>query len=222
MKQDTGKDNNILRITFLIGVFLLLVKLLNAQDTTKTFQLGVNGYVSYNGIGRTNINPSIVTSYGRHTVFIGVLLVDNIDVLQNGYLPGLQLGYQFYPNGKEKIFNLFFEYDFNLLKAKIENDNPTSLSINQNSYSAMETLEVFNIEQYLGYGFNIQFLKRFYFTTSVGIGCGWYQRQFIYNCDNGQVIKLGDRKPYFGMPTGIFKTGIGFNFLPWKKNKNNK
>jgi hypothetical protein len=205
----------------IIIIFIVssLSNILIAQDTIRTFQLGVNGYISYNGIGRANINPSVVTNYGKHTVFMGVLLVDKVDVLQKGYLPGLQLGYQFYPNGKEKIFDLFFEYDFDLLKVKMKNDTPTSLSFNQNDYYAMETLEVFNIEQYLGYGFNIQFLNHFYFTTTAGIGCGWYQRQFIYNCDNGEVIKMGDRKLYFGMPTGIFKTGIGFNFWPWKKNK---
>lgn len=203
-----------------ILVLLTLCNILIAQDSTQRFQLGVNGFYSYNGIGNnSNINASIVASYGRHSVNAGIILASGLDVLKAGYKPGFQFGYQFYPVRKQKIFNSFIAYDIDVINAKITNKYPTSIYIDNGYYKAMETINVLNIEQYIGYGLKINFLKRFYFTSNIGVGCGWHQKEFIYDCDDGQIRKSGANKPQFYAPTFICKAGLGFNFWPWKMNK---
>ena len=188
------------------------------QDSTKTLVLGLCGHISYNNIGDQNVNPSIVANYGKSTYFIGPLLADNVDPIQKRYLTGLQLGYQIYPNGKGKVFSFFFEFDFNLLSSKIKSEQ-TDFYWGNTKYIGTRTIEIFHLDNYLSYGFNIHFLKRFYFSTSLGLGGGWSKKEFIWKANTGEVFTSGNSKPNFSYFNGIFKAGLGCNFWTIKKRK---
>lgn len=204
----------------IIFTLLTLSNILIAQDSTHRVQLGVNGFYSYSGFREDlEINASFVVSYDRHTINAGIFLAPDLDFDQEGYKPGFQFGYQIYPNKKQKTFNSFVAYDIYIIKAKIKDGNPTRFYYNDTNCMAMETLSIFNIEQYIGYGLKINFLKHYYFTSSIGVGCGWYQSEHIYECDDGQTRKYGGNKFYFSKPYFICKAGLGINFWPWKKSK---
>jgi len=189
-----------------------------AQDSTNRLLLGVAGHISYNDIGNQNINPSIVANYKKHTFFLGPLLADNVDPAQKWYLPGLQLGYQIYPNGKGKVFSFFFEYDFNLLSSKIKSGQ-TDFYWGNTKYTGERTIKIFNNSHYLSYGFNVHFLKYFYLSTSLGLGAGWYKKEFIWKANTGEIFTDGGGKPNFSYFNGIFKAGIGCNFWKIKRRK---
>jgi hypothetical protein len=199
----------------IVFIIFFLTQTSYSQDTTKTLKLGVCGHITYNNIGDRNINPSIVANYGKSTYFIGPLLADNVDPAQKNYLVGLQTGYQIYPNGKGKVFSFFFEYDMNLLSSKIISDAAdfywySSNSINK--YNGTRHLEVFDFSHYISYGFNVHFLKQFYFSTSLGVGCGWYKKQFIWNAQTGETFNSGNDVATFDYLDGMLKVGLGYNF----------
>jgi hypothetical protein len=187
----------------------------NAQDSTKKLVLGICGHFSMNNVGHQNINPSIVVNYGKSSIFIGPLLAKNVDPSQKTYLPGLQCGYQFYPNSKKRVFSFFFQYDLNFLSAKLYSD-PTDFFWNNNYYFGTRKIEIFNFSQCLSYGFNIHFLKRFYFSTSLGLGGGWYKKEYIWEANTVEVFTTGNNNPNFYIDF-LFKAGLGYNFWTAKK-----
>lgn len=198
---------------------ILIIILLNltlhvfAQDSTKSLLLGVAGHISTSDNGNQNINPSIVANYKKYTLFLGPFLASKEDPVLNNYLHGLQLGYQIYPNGKGKTFSFFFEYDFNLLSSKIKSEQ-IDFYWDNTKFTGVRTLKIFNNSHYLSYGFNVHFLKYFYFSTSIGLGAGWSKQEFIWKANTGETFNSGGGKPYFSYFNGIFKAGIGCNF--WK------
>lgn len=191
-------------------IFTAMLSLVSpAQDSTKTILLGLSSQVSYNTIG-PNINLALVGNYKKHTLFIGPLLASDVDPSQNSYLPGLQLGYQIYPNGRTRAFSFFLEYNFNYLAAKL-NSGQTNFVIDSTKYTGERTIDIFSNAHFLSYGFNLHFLKYFYFTVSTGLGPTWNKVEFIYKANTGQVFTQGSDIIY-GL-NGLIKLGIGCNFL---------
>ena len=191
-----------------------------SQDTTKTWLLGVCGHIAYNNIGDGNIQPSMVANYGKNTYFIGPLLANNVDPAQKNSLLGLQAGYQFYPNGKGKVFSFFFQYEMNLLSSKFVSDAADFYWYSNNSiskYNGTRTTQVFDFSHYVSYGFNLHFLQQFYLSTSIGVGGGWYKKQFTWNAQTGETFTSGNDQATFDYLDGMFKVGLGYNFWKIKK-----
>lgn len=185
------------------------------QDSAKTFQLGLDISLGYNNTGRGNFLPAVTVSGNRHGVFAGPLLINNADPVQRGPLFGIQAGYQFYPNGRQKTFNLFFEYDFNFLDGKIVDTAPAMIT---NPYGGVKTRTIgfFSLFNYFSYGFRLNILKGLYLKTNVGLGLGWSGEEFKYEYWSGNVSGDFRMPPYF--TTGwLIKGGLGYDFLAVKK-----
>jgi hypothetical protein len=186
-----------------------------SQDSTKTLLIGVAGHISINDLGHLNTNPSVVANYKKHTLFLGPLFSAGVHPTENIILPGLQLGYQIYPNGKGKVFSFFFEYNFNFLSAKIKSGQ-TDFYWGYNKYTGERLIKILNNSHYLSYGFNVHFLKYFYFSTSLGLGKSWYKEESIWKANTGEKFSSGGKRN-FNYINGLFKVGIGCNFLNIKK-----
>jgi hypothetical protein len=199
-----------------IFLFFLLITLqtVSGQDTTNAIILGTDISLGFNQVGNGNYFPSITASKGKHIVFLGPILVNNADIGQTKLLVGLQTGYQIYPNGQQNRFNLFFEYDFIFLSAKIVDEYPCPTGIPYNN-AKKRTIDFFSLENYFSYGFKLNMFKGFYFKTNFGVGFGWYKKQFNYEYCNGQN-SINERRPKFWPLGGLFKVGVGYNFLTIK------
>jgi len=216
----------------LFYILIITSTLSSAQDTIRPIKLGVA--INYINEGQdiiNAINPSAIVYYKKHSAFIGALIIptySEIDQyfssisplygysnlnLQTKYSLGLQMGYKIYPNKKGKVFNFFFDYNLSFLKSKI------NYSIN-NLYSSTHdniklNLEIFDFYNFIGYGFDVNFLKHFYLTTNFGIGLGWNH----YESNPSYLIggMFMSSESYVLEPSAIIKIGLGYNFLSLKK-----
>ncbi|MEO6306000.1 MAG: hypothetical protein ABIP51_22830 [Bacteroidia bacterium] len=221
------------KIIFILLLFTSIIYL-KGQDSLNKLQLGVDLALGNNAIGKGNILPSITISKGKHVVFAGPTFIYGLT--SNPYRPiyGLQAGYQFYPNGRKNRCNLFFEYDFNYMKARFQQDyysnNSTGLKKRITEFSSLDN--------YLGFGFRLNIIKGLYFKTAVGLGIVIYDQSFkeeYYDGTSrsysyGQSVYFGKFPPYYLRPfydeyyfnysqiIGIFKIGLGWDLYSFKKN----
>lgn len=199
----------------LILLTLLTIALsVYGQDTTKTLKTGLDFSSSTTYSGTGSYLPSVTMSKDKHCVFLGPMFVP----LYN-YSPialGVQTGYQFYPNGKQRRFNLYFEYDFSFLKNKHSEEimsNPTS-----QPYGGLKTytIRVSTLENNLSFGFRLNFLKLLYFQTNVGKGFGWYSKETDYEFWSGHTNVINYKESWLFQT--FFKIGLGFDIpVPKKK-----
>jgi hypothetical protein len=213
-------------LCFLISISYIL----SAQDTINQIKFGVvinydakAGHDTYNAI-----NPCVIIHYKRHSVLIGALFnpINNeiaerqhlfpVDITntKKKCLIGLQMGYKFYPNKKSKIFNFFFDYNLDLLKAHYDYYTGIYNMATQAYENSKANLEIFNFYNFIGYGFDINFLKHFYLTTDFGVGIGWYR----YYCNQSFINGLEISSNSYNLePNLIAKIGLEYHFLTLKK-----
>ena len=213
----------------LLSTFTIL-----SQDSIKKHSIGVDFNIGNNALGRKNIYPSIVLSKGKHSFFIGPSFIYGSQYRLYAPIHGLQAGYLFYPNGHQKRFNLFFEYDFNYTKVNV--DFKYYLS-SQNGLKK-RSIELMSIDNYIGFGFRTNIFKGLYIKTNASVGMIFYSENVEDEFYNGTVSKsnmnprfyVGNYYPYryggSGYPyyfnrkyfIGLFKIGIGYD-IHIKKSK---
>jgi hypothetical protein len=114
-------------------------------------------------------------------------------------LHGLHCSYIIFPNGRNHIFNLFFQLDLAYFNNKIDADNEYFFLYNNN---LVRIKEVF-FESTVSYGFRINFLKHFYFHNSLGLGFGHSSRELYY--------EIGPHRSSNSKGvSGLWKMGLGF------------
>lgn len=92
--------------------------------------------------------------YGEPTITTGKYAINGFHAL-----------YQINPNPAAKVFNLFFQYEFDFLYYQDEGQDFNDPQIN-GSYKAYELW----LENYIGYGFRLNFSRTISLTQSIGIG----------------------------------------------------
>ena len=222
------------KLFFILSIFALGLK---GQDSLKKLQIGLDFGIGKNAIGRGNIYPSITLSKGNHVIFGGPAFIFGMDY--NPYPPsyGVQAGYQFFPNGRNKRFNLFFEYDFNYVKANFIYKYAPKYS----SSLVEADIELKSLDNYLGFGFRLKIYKGLYLKTNVGAGLIYYGEKIVMKYNDGTVhveeylnrIYGGHFQPFFynslnqqyygGVYStrfvGIFKATLGCDIYSFKKKK---
>lgn len=199
----------------LTTVFISLFSL-KAQDSLNKLQIGFDFLIGNNALGRENIYPSITLSKAKHTAFIGPAFIYGL--YYNPYAPsfGLQAGYQYYPNGKKNRFNLFFEYDFNWVKAKFQINH---YSWNQTGLKK-RNIEISSLDNYLGFGFRLNIIKGLYLKTNLGLGLIFYRESTKDELYDGTIIAYNDTGKLFAGKFYPFTSQyIGYELYPWRQNQ---
>lgn len=165
---------------------------------TKKYELRLNAgvFVSYYSDGfRYFPNLGVATRkifLGCGPVFGPKLVLNSKyffgDHFTEGYnafnLNGVAAICQYNPNKPGRIFDFYFQNWFSFVSEKDKNQDLTLFPGNL-SYSSYQKI----IENYIGYGFNVKFLKHFYVSQSFGIGAA--NRSFSYDIlnDNKEAAK---------------------------------
>jgi hypothetical protein len=176
-------------------IFCLHVCITSAlcQDSLKKLYLGIDYAMGNTAIGKRNIYPSLTLSKGKHSVFAGPNFLYPYNF--NSYRPiyGVQAGYQFYPNGRNKRFDLFFEYNFSYVKGSVIDQSWSQ------SGQYRRGIEIEALDSYLGFGFKANITKRFYFHSSVGLGGMYYGQKNTYKYFSGsEYTEELDKRFYYG------------------------
>jgi len=111
---------------------------------------------------------------------------------------GFYLGYQLFPNTKGKTFDYFIQDQFIFQYYK---DNGVDSEFPNDSYKS----NLLNIGDFIGFGYQVKFLKRFYFTQSIGIGVIYKHLSVDYS----NLPDHDDKGRYFSWTTNL---GLGYKF----------
>src|ERR1035437_875880 len=124
-------------------------------------------------------------------------------------LNGLHIVYQLNPNPKGKRFDFYFLNEFMFLYYTDKGVLPFYYLNSYYNYIPVYKSYKFHqtdLEDYIGYGFKVKFLKNFYVNQNIGIG-------IIYT---SSVIDYGDvdynRSNHSFEPSIILKLGLGYTF----------
>lgn len=212
---------------------------LKSQDSLNKAKIGLDFSMGNNACGRANILPSITFTKAKHTVFAGPAFVYGMEI--NPYPPayGIQVGYQFFPNGQKNRFNLFFEYDLYYIKkthefSKYISSPPTFIE---------RSVTITSLDNYLSFGFKFNINSAIYLHTNVGLGVIWYKETVNDEYSNGKVnnynysngVRVWKFHPYSEQNSwynydiawnpnppkliGIFKLGLGFDVCALAKKR---
>lgn len=192
-------------------LFLFPVFYANAQDTTSSCRLGIISGISTLAAGMTGpaIHGGASFSSGKHEAYITAFFVNSVNDIKGNY-PGFGAGYHFYPNGANNRFSLLFSYDFEYFSAKpeIALTGPSNLPVAWGR-------PVFEIENYLGFGFRLNILKNLFLTSSIGVGAGKVEERMYYRYSDGRINYWGtDYNETFSLNG---KLSLTYNFLELKK-----
>lgn len=185
----------LLSLSFLV----LWVSTSTAQDAyeryTNFFSVELNTTASFAGLG---VVPSASLYRNGHKIDVG-LFIKAYDIWQDG--PGIlgsYLSYKYYPNVREKEFNLYFGYH-NLFSAH-NRSKVTPVSVNELTDEILYPKETLLFENFVGIGFDFQMGNKFYFFNdySVGVALDWNTFQ---DTDTQMEIRS----------TGMIRLGIGYN-----------
>jgi hypothetical protein len=199
------------RLIFIILILLATEYCIGQTDTCETkkiiFGITACAFTSYAIPGINYYGPFTIDK-GKSSFTIGPIIgpkwklnSDYIYALPTSSQIGIYgfcLDYQLFPQKKCKIFDYFVQDQlvFHYYKDKsIDNEYPND------SYQSY----LLNIVDYIGGGYKINFLKRFYFIQSVGVG-------FIYHHLSINFSKLSDHNNegcYMDLITNI---GLGYKF----------
>ncbi|MBI5538599.1 MAG: hypothetical protein HY951_00960 [Bacteroidia bacterium] len=183
----------------LIILAFLSVSSFCQTDTTKSkieFGLSVSTVEKYiNDFGRNAINyiPQLTFTYGKFTSKVGLKYGPN--QIQDGYLHELILkkirggiiSFQFIPNKKARVFDLYFLSNISILNFKKHEFNMVPGFLYHN-----ETKSMFLIEPTLGYGFKIKFLKNFYFSSDISFGYSFQKIAYTSEPTEKRKILIGN------------------------------
>lgn len=185
--------------TRILSIFLTSLATLSfaQKDTVTERQSGINITSSISGYAYgINLNPNFTYRLHRHVLSIGpsILLFqgyfDGDNVVAK--LTGAQAVYQFYPNPKQNTINFFFQYDC-IYQHFV--DKGISWKNVDNT-----------LEQYLGYGFKINFSRHLYLNQSMGLGLNYSHRKTVFDS------RFANTDKKYAELSGIFKFGIGYQF----------
>lgn len=116
------------------------------KDRKFLYGLNVSGSLSYFVGVSTNFSAVITTnSRYRHSIYFGSML----NSPYNGVVKGIQGGYMFFPNLKQKRFNFHFFYD-----------------VKHERYSRAKSLW----QHMIGYGFRFNIISNLYANNNIGVG----------------------------------------------------
>ena len=208
--------------------FLLLLTLTSncfgQRDTTvapKKFIFGTNiGVYLSAGSQAINYTPAL-TIKTKHTQFLlAPLIGPKWCVLYRENRPepmpqptfnlnGLNATFQVNPFPTRKVIDFFLEYNVGFQYIKYQEQN-TILDYNYITYRYTTHQEYYNLyrtnlENCLGLGFKIKFLRNFYFNQSIGLGMQYTFYSVGYPDDYVKTEK------YFSFDL-IAKAGIGYTF----------
>ena len=196
---------------FIIIILLSQFSLFAQKDSTEKLSIqhggGAGVYLSGGSHG-----PCLFTDYtierGKSLISVGPLFNQDLFVgadhgvrrqTEGFNLTGGHCSYVLYPNDTKNTFNLFFQLDMAFFKNKIDAYNeyfhPYHLVLTQLNEKVLETT--------ISYGFRINFLKRFYFNQSLGIGAIFINQKYLYEDETTRNSKGKSL-------TGLFKIGLGF------------
>ena len=182
MENNNLLRKNTLRNSVLIFGLAIISAFSHAQELKK--QIGINLAGDFNGNGAYSI-LSVNYTNQRHYVSLGTVLL-NFDELKIR-AKGVNCQYRIYPNVALKKFDLYFCAGFNFYR------DVDRWSRNGFIYTAGDTDSYYasyenkNIKTgiNLGFGFQLNFTKNFYFTTS-------FNNLTFYNVTKNKVVVQTD------------------------------
>jgi hypothetical protein len=159
--------------------------------------IGINLITFRTAVLPFSVSPLITLSWEKYSLLLGPkLIIDN-----NGYSQlsvsgrfnnfGAIGGFQYYPNGKGKTFDFYFQ------AMAIY----TSFRRNFNNTSSPSYIQYHAIEPIIGYGFNWNVFNNFFISQSGGIGPALvnYKYSFLNQSDNVFLDSY-----YFSIGAGLF------------------
>ena len=196
-------------IVFLILLYSLNGFAQNIEEAEKPQSLGTQtSMLLISGIGVPNYSLHFTIDTKKNFFSIGPLISRNLDLsssyyygsgVKNGYtLNGFILQYRHYPNSKAKVFDFFFhnQFIFQYFKDKGEDG---LMYYGLDSYKS----QLINTGNFIGYGFDVKFLKHFYVSQSVSAGIFYYNLTQDYE-------NIDDIVDKYHSPGFIINFGIGY------------
>jgi len=190
-----------------------------SQDSLSRAKFGMEISLARTKFNFECIYPSFVFAKGKHLVFAGPGIY-YVSPDQMTPFAGVQAGYQFFPNGKAKRFNSFFEFDFNFMKGTLRDKYSINFNYPYGGVSDRAT-DFVSIDNYLSFGFSLRMMKYFYLKPVFGLGVGLYKEDYTYHFYNNQVLS-GQGNLAFRYPLGlnsIAKLTFGCNLVSLRKKK---
>jgi hypothetical protein len=158
--------------------------------------IGINLITFRTAVLPFSVSPLITLSWEKYSLFFGPkFLIDdgysNLSVSGRYKIFGVMGGLQYYPNGKGKTFDFYFQ------AMAIY----TSFRRNFNYTSSPSYIQYHAIEPIIGYGFNWNVFNNFFISQSGGIGPALvnYKYSFLEHSDNVFLDSY-----YFSIGAGYF------------------
>lgn len=183
----------------IIGVLMCFSMQVLAQDAydryTNFFSVEAAAIASFGGLAA---QPSFAIYRGGHKIDIG-LAVKAYDIWDDG--PGIlgsYLSYKYYPNLRDRDFNLYFAFHDIL---SVHDKGKKYERVFDNSVDGFSSPDkVYLLENLIGIGFDLQMGNRMYFFNdySVGAALDW---ETFHDAETQFEVKS----------TGLIRLGFGFN-----------
>ncbi len=174
------------------------IGLLVSQDTD-----GYNKYI-YGTYKKANSFIAFGPVWSPKRLYFGKGYSSAFDGLK---LNGAHVVYQYMPRMLSRHLNLFFEYDFLFKYNSGSGVDHRSFYQNKIYVNDSQPYKSYgaSIENYLGYGLRVNFLKHFYLNQSIGIGLHYTNISIDYE-------HIEDFKESYLEIGALIKLGIGCNF----------
>jgi hypothetical protein len=203
-----------------LAITLFLISVSAFAQEKKKIMFGINSAVSFHEKWSQDAiyNFSVTADFGKHFVYSGILLSDNGEFIRRNddKVPGLQLGYQFYPFKQKKYLNPFLEYDLNL--ASSSGSGEGKVYDNWNCSYMKTTRRGTSLMQCISIGARLNLSEDFYLHTSVGGGLIWYSYYEKDICSNGHIDEYDYPLKLGSYPFSLYlKAGLGINIFKIKK-----
>ena len=205
-----------LNIFTIIFIMLFSIKM-SSQDSLYSAKFSFETSFSKTKFNKVGFYSAFVLSFKKHKVFLGPGIY-YLTAAHSQPFAAMQMGYQYFPNGTENRFTLFFGYDFNYTKGSLEDKfQPSSyyeyygIVSRKHKYTALDN--------FFSFGFNWRFFSRFYFKPNVGIGVGLYKENYTYKYENGKTYTADNNLSYrypFGF-SHLAKITLGYDLVRLKK-----
>jgi len=177
----------------------------DSMTTKKQFEFGVrSGFYSTAYLNGLNYFGYLTMSHGIHEFSIGPSIGSGPAIYHPFYLEGdnksyqwdgIDLSYRIFPNGHGKIFDFYFQLDYFQKWGKADcfvdhynYPNPSELAHDTANISSVAS------QMFLEYGFDVRFLKYFYFGGAMGFGgrCDFRNYEYeLYSQFNSSETQIG-------------------------------
>jgi hypothetical protein len=163
MEKNNIKRNSMFKNKLLIFGLVIISTLSHSQEMKKQIGVNLSSDLWYNGVYSI---ISVNYTNQRHYVSLGSTLLDFNEFKIRA--KGVNCQYRVYPNLPHKTFNLFFCAGFNFYR-DVDRWNGNGFRYYAgapDSYRASYENKTIRTGVNLGFGFQLNFTKNFYFTTS--------------------------------------------------------